>query len=147
MNIYIHWVIFGCWQGGQSDSGIGLSSDDLKTLKRLESLARPRSFMSRAWVQYIHSCLSLLLGHVQDHRNGKGCRHMPWRPSYRAGMWMTQLSYSFSPTSPHDSSHCAFLGETCLRESLWDNSTVERYCLRWQSQQPDYKSRAGHVTC
>nr|AAI29159.1 Kinase insert domain receptor like [Danio rerio]CAM73177.1 kdr [Danio rerio] len=35
-------------EGGQSDSGIGLSSDDLKTLKRLESLARPRSFMSRA---------------------------------------------------------------------------------------------------
>uniref|UniRef100_A0A8C1T8L0 receptor protein-tyrosine kinase n=1 Tax=Cyprinus carpio TaxID=7962 RepID=A0A8C1T8L0_CYPCA len=32
----------------QSDSGIGLSSDDLKTLKRLESLARPRSFMARA---------------------------------------------------------------------------------------------------
>ncbi|KAK2891164.1 hypothetical protein Q8A67_013807 [Cirrhinus molitorella] len=36
------------YEGGQSDSGIGLSSDDLKTLKRLESLARPRSFMSRA---------------------------------------------------------------------------------------------------
>ncbi|RXN07406.1 vascular endothelial growth factor receptor kdr-like protein [Labeo rohita] len=35
-------------EGGQSDSGIGLSSDDLKTLKRLESLARPRSFTSRA---------------------------------------------------------------------------------------------------
>ncbi|XP_052430180.1 vascular endothelial growth factor receptor kdr-like [Carassius gibelio] len=35
-------------EGGQSDSGIGLSSDDLKTLKRLESLARPRSFMARA---------------------------------------------------------------------------------------------------
>lgn len=34
-------------EGGQSDSGIGLSSDDLKTLKRLESLARPRSFMAR----------------------------------------------------------------------------------------------------
>uniref|UniRef100_A0A672T8F6 receptor protein-tyrosine kinase n=1 Tax=Sinocyclocheilus grahami TaxID=75366 RepID=A0A672T8F6_SINGR len=32
----------------QSDSGIGLSSDDLKTLKRLESLARPRSFMARS---------------------------------------------------------------------------------------------------
>uniref|UniRef100_A0A671MA41 receptor protein-tyrosine kinase n=1 Tax=Sinocyclocheilus anshuiensis TaxID=1608454 RepID=A0A671MA41_9TELE len=32
----------------QSDSGIGLSSDDLKTLKHLESLARPRSFMARA---------------------------------------------------------------------------------------------------
>ncbi|KAK9963109.1 hypothetical protein ABG768_006328 [Culter alburnus] len=35
-------------EGGQSDSGIGLSSDDLKTLKHLESLARPRSFMARA---------------------------------------------------------------------------------------------------
>ncbi|TRY97973.1 hypothetical protein DNTS_000300 [Danionella cerebrum] len=32
---------------GQSDSGIGLSSDDLKTLKRLESLARPRSFLAQ----------------------------------------------------------------------------------------------------
>ncbi|KAK7141377.1 hypothetical protein R3I93_015509 [Phoxinus phoxinus] len=35
-------------EGGQSDSGIGLSSDDLKTLKRLESLARPQSFLARA---------------------------------------------------------------------------------------------------
>uniref|UniRef100_A0A9J7XPY5 receptor protein-tyrosine kinase n=1 Tax=Cyprinus carpio carpio TaxID=630221 RepID=A0A9J7XPY5_CYPCA len=33
---------------GQSDSGIALSSDDLKTLTRLESLARPESFMARA---------------------------------------------------------------------------------------------------
>uniref|UniRef100_A0A8C2K2P5 receptor protein-tyrosine kinase n=1 Tax=Cyprinus carpio TaxID=7962 RepID=A0A8C2K2P5_CYPCA len=33
---------------GQSDSGIALSSDDLKTLTRLESLARPQSFMARA---------------------------------------------------------------------------------------------------
>ncbi|XP_016101123.1 vascular endothelial growth factor receptor kdr-like [Sinocyclocheilus grahami] len=33
---------------GQSDSGIALSSDDLKTLKCLESLARPRSLMARA---------------------------------------------------------------------------------------------------
>ncbi|XP_057205834.1 vascular endothelial growth factor receptor kdr-like [Triplophysa rosa] len=35
-------------EGGQSDSGIGLSSDDLNTLKRLESLTLPLSFMSRA---------------------------------------------------------------------------------------------------
>lgn len=35
------------YEGGQSDSGIGLSSDDLKTLKRLESLPLPLSFMSR----------------------------------------------------------------------------------------------------
>lgn len=60
----------GCSQGGQSDSGIGLSSDDMKSLKRLESLARPQSFMARAWVQYIQSCLDLLPGHVQNHKNG-----------------------------------------------------------------------------
>ncbi|XP_018598781.2 vascular endothelial growth factor receptor kdr-like isoform X2 [Scleropages formosus] len=30
-------------EGGHSDSGMGLSSDDIKTLKRLESLARPLS--------------------------------------------------------------------------------------------------------
>ncbi|XP_071773186.1 vascular endothelial growth factor receptor kdr-like [Centroberyx gerrardi] len=35
--------------GGQSDSGMGLSSDDMKTLKRLESLAgRPLSIMALA---------------------------------------------------------------------------------------------------
>ncbi|KAL0974154.1 hypothetical protein UPYG_G00216370 [Umbra pygmaea] len=36
-------------EGGQSDSSMGLSSDDTpKTLNRLESLARPRSFMALA---------------------------------------------------------------------------------------------------
>ncbi|XP_059377473.1 vascular endothelial growth factor receptor kdr-like isoform X2 [Carassius carassius] len=35
-------------EGGQSDSGITLSSDDLKTLTRLDSLARSQSFMARA---------------------------------------------------------------------------------------------------
>ncbi|KAG5851891.1 hypothetical protein ANANG_G00056620 [Anguilla anguilla] len=35
-------------EGGQSDSGMGLSSDDMKTLKRLESLARPLSIMALA---------------------------------------------------------------------------------------------------
>ncbi|KAA0709396.1 Vascular endothelial growth factor receptor kdr-like [Triplophysa tibetana] len=35
-------------EGGQSDSGIGLSSDDMNTLKRLESLTLSLSFMSRA---------------------------------------------------------------------------------------------------
>ncbi|XP_062380357.1 vascular endothelial growth factor receptor kdr-like [Sardina pilchardus] len=35
-------------EGGQSDSGMGLSSDSMKTLKRLESLARPLSIMALA---------------------------------------------------------------------------------------------------
>uniref|UniRef100_A0A6Q2XW98 receptor protein-tyrosine kinase n=1 Tax=Esox lucius TaxID=8010 RepID=A0A6Q2XW98_ESOLU len=34
--------------GCQSDSGVGLSSDDMNTLKRLESLARPLSIMALA---------------------------------------------------------------------------------------------------
>lgn len=38
-------------QGGQSDSGMGLSSDNMQTLKRLESLAgRPLSIMALAYV-------------------------------------------------------------------------------------------------
>lgn len=40
-----------CPQGGQSDSGMGLSSDNMQTLKRLESLAgRPLSIMALAYV-------------------------------------------------------------------------------------------------
>lgn len=40
-------------QGGQSDSGMGLSSDNMTTLKRLESLAgRPLSIMALAYVHY-----------------------------------------------------------------------------------------------
>lgn len=40
-------------QGGQSDSGMGLSSDNMNTLKRLESLAgRPLSIMALAYVHY-----------------------------------------------------------------------------------------------
>ncbi|KAJ8255109.1 hypothetical protein GJAV_G00201010 [Gymnothorax javanicus] len=35
-------------EGGQSDSGMGLSSDDMKALKRLESRARPLSIMALA---------------------------------------------------------------------------------------------------
>ncbi|XP_062856564.1 vascular endothelial growth factor receptor kdr-like [Trichomycterus rosablanca] len=35
-------------EGGQSDSGMGLTSDDLKKLKHLDSLARPLSIMSLA---------------------------------------------------------------------------------------------------
>ncbi|XP_066571220.1 vascular endothelial growth factor receptor kdr-like isoform X2 [Amia ocellicauda] len=35
-------------EGGQSDSGMGLSSDEMKTLKRLETLARPLSIMALA---------------------------------------------------------------------------------------------------
>ncbi|KAL2077215.1 hypothetical protein ACEWY4_026719 [Coilia grayii] len=35
-------------EGGQSDSGMGLSSDSMKTLQRLESLARPLSIMALA---------------------------------------------------------------------------------------------------
>ncbi|XP_072520192.1 vascular endothelial growth factor receptor kdr-like [Salminus brasiliensis] len=35
-------------EGGQTDSGMGFSSDDLKTLKHLESLTRPLSIMALA---------------------------------------------------------------------------------------------------
>uniref|UniRef100_A0A8C9TEJ8 receptor protein-tyrosine kinase n=1 Tax=Scleropages formosus TaxID=113540 RepID=A0A8C9TEJ8_SCLFO len=42
--------------GGHSDSGMGLSSDDIKTLKRLESLARPLS--NRAMSKSKESVLS-----------------------------------------------------------------------------------------
>lgn len=35
-------------QGGHSDSGMGLSSDDLKKLKHLDSLVQPLSFMALA---------------------------------------------------------------------------------------------------
>uniref|UniRef100_A0A8C9RR54 receptor protein-tyrosine kinase n=1 Tax=Scleropages formosus TaxID=113540 RepID=A0A8C9RR54_SCLFO len=43
-------------EGGHSDSGMGLSSDDIKTLKRLESLARPLS--NRAMSKSKESVLS-----------------------------------------------------------------------------------------
>lgn len=40
-----------CQQGGQSDSGMSLTSDNMNTLKRLESLAgRPLSIMALAYV-------------------------------------------------------------------------------------------------
>ncbi|KAI2656848.1 Vascular endothelial growth factor receptor kdr-like [Labeo rohita] len=51
----------------ESDSGIGLSSDDLKTLKRLESLARPRSFTSRA---------ALLIPARYDEKLGTACNQL-----------------------------------------------------------------------
>lgn len=35
-------------QGGHSDSGMGLSSDDLKTLKHLDALVQPLTIMALA---------------------------------------------------------------------------------------------------
>lgn len=47
-----------CHQGGQSDSGMGLSSDNMQTLRRLESLAgRPLSIMALAYV-HLHTSAS-----------------------------------------------------------------------------------------
>ncbi|KAJ8351229.1 hypothetical protein SKAU_G00227050 [Synaphobranchus kaupii] len=48
-------------EGGQSDSGMGLSSDDMKALKRLESLARPLSIMALAMKAVSKSKESVLL--------------------------------------------------------------------------------------
>lgn len=57
------------------------------------------------------------------------------------------IKFAPLPAAPHDSSGKLSLWETCLHERVADNGTVERDCLRWQSQQPDNKSRAGRVTC
>ncbi|XP_061092038.1 vascular endothelial growth factor receptor kdr-like [Conger conger] len=48
-------------EGGQSDSGMGLSSDDMKALKRLESLAGPLSIMALAMKAGSKSKESVLL--------------------------------------------------------------------------------------
>ncbi|KAG7465088.1 hypothetical protein MATL_G00172480 [Megalops atlanticus] len=53
-------------EGGQSDSGVGLSSDDMKTLKRLESLARPLSIMALAMKAASKSKESVLLEGEKD---------------------------------------------------------------------------------
>lgn len=51
--IYLFCLSLHHHQGGQSDSGMGLSSDNMKTLKRLESLAgRPLSIMALVYVHY-----------------------------------------------------------------------------------------------
>lgn len=50
---YLLYLCLHHHQGGQSDSGMGLSSDNMNTLKRLESLAgRPLSIMALAYVHY-----------------------------------------------------------------------------------------------
>uniref|UniRef100_A0A674BJD2 receptor protein-tyrosine kinase n=1 Tax=Salmo trutta TaxID=8032 RepID=A0A674BJD2_SALTR len=53
-------------QGGQSDSGMGLSSDDMNTLKRLESLARPLSIMALAMKAVSRSKESVLTEGEKD---------------------------------------------------------------------------------
>lgn len=53
-------------EGGQSDSGMGLSSDDMNTLKRLESLARPLSIMALAMKAVSRSKESVLTEGEKD---------------------------------------------------------------------------------
>uniref|UniRef100_A0A8C8FB53 receptor protein-tyrosine kinase n=1 Tax=Oncorhynchus tshawytscha TaxID=74940 RepID=A0A8C8FB53_ONCTS len=53
-------------QGGQSDSGMGLLSDDMNTLKRLESLARPLSIMALAMKAVSRSKESVLTEGEKD---------------------------------------------------------------------------------
>ncbi|KAI1898087.1 hypothetical protein AGOR_G00068730 [Albula goreensis] len=48
-------------EGGQTDSGMGLSSDDMNTLKRLESMAQPLSIMALALKAASKSKESVLL--------------------------------------------------------------------------------------
>ena len=55
------------YQGGHSDSGMGLSSDNMETLKRLESLAgRPLSIMALAYVHYTTQHPSNKCQHTQE---------------------------------------------------------------------------------
>ncbi|MED6256320.1 hypothetical protein ATANTOWER_023910, partial [Ataeniobius toweri] len=68
-------------QEGQSDSGMGLSSDNMKTLMQFESLAgRPLSIMALAYV----SCD--LHKQQTDTNTGSNHREPTWRPAQRAGM-------------------------------------------------------------
>lgn len=58
-------------QGGQSDSGMGLSSDNMQTLKRLESLAgRPLSIMALAYVHLPSSAPAHTDGQAVQHTLG-----------------------------------------------------------------------------
>lgn len=49
-------------QGGQSDSGMGLSSDNMQTLKRLESLADRR--LSIMALKYVHNAPLITCEHA-----------------------------------------------------------------------------------
>lgn len=62
-------------EGGQSDSGMGLSSDDMNTLKRLESLAgRPLSIMALAMKSVSKSKESVLEEENKENKENKGER-------------------------------------------------------------------------
>lgn len=68
--------VFSRHQGGQSDSGMGLSSDNMQTLKRLESLAGRRlSIMALRYVQ-----------HTSARTFGVQGQRFPGKPSRESGL-------------------------------------------------------------
>ncbi|XP_063045926.1 vascular endothelial growth factor receptor kdr-like [Engraulis encrasicolus] len=81
-------------EGGQSDSGMGLSSDSMKTLQRLESLARPLSIMALAMKTVSKSKESILM------EGDRGSKYQPPVPSLDFGLEDSSLDPELECHSP-----------------------------------------------